>query len=161
MKLYLKQKVFKFLDHYDVYDEEQNVIFTVNQKFRFLGFHADVIAKEGFSSFEIDKEVFKFLPKYILTFEDGEQIILNFRFSLLQRKIDVETTFGNLFVRGNYWDLDFDVLIEEEVIATISKKWLSWGDTYEVDIYDEKYASEVLGIVIAIDSQKDIERNQG
>ena len=161
MKLYLKQKVFKFLDHYDVYDEEQNVIFTVNQKFRFLGFHADVNAKEGFSSFVIDKEVFRFLPKYILTFEDGEQIILNFRFSLLQRKIDVETTFGNLFVRGNYWDLDFDVLKEQEVIATISKKWLSWGDTYEVDIYDEKYASEVLGIVIAIDSQKDIERNQG
>lgn len=161
MKLYLKQKVFKFLDHYDVYDEEQNVIFTVNQKFRFLGFHADVIAKEGFSSFEIDKEVFRFLPKYILTFEDGEKIILNFRFSLLQRKIDVETTFGNLFVRGNYWDLDFDVLKEQEVIATISKKWLSWGDTYEIDIYDEKYASEVLGIVIAIDSQKDIERNHG
>lgn len=161
MKLYLKQKVFKFLDHYDVYDEEQNVIFTVNQKFRFLGFHADVIAKEGFSSFEIDKEVFRFLPKYILTFEDGEQIILNFRFSLLQRKIDVETTFGNLFVRGNYWDLDFDVLKEQEVIATISKKWLSWGDTYEIDVYNEKYASEVLGIVIAIDSQKDIERNQG
>lgn len=161
MKLYLKQKVFKFLDHYDVYDEEQNVIFTVNQKFRFLGFHADVIAKEGFSSFEIDKEVFRFLPKYILTFEDGEQIILNFRFSLLKRKIDVESTFGNLFVRGSYWDLDFDVLKEQEVIATISKKWLSWGDTYEVDIYDEKYASEVLGIVIAIDSQKDIERNQG
>lgn len=161
MKLYLKQKVFKFLDHYDVYDEEQNVIFTVNQKFRFLGFHAEVIAKKGFSSFVIDKEVFRFLPKYILTFEDGEQIILNFRFSLLQRKIDVETTFGNLFVRGNYWDLDFDVLKEQEVIATISKKWLSWGDTYEIDVYDEKYASEVLGIVIAIDSQKDIERNQG
>lgn len=161
MKLYLKQKVFKFLDHYDVYDEEQNVIFTVNQKFRFLGFHADVSAKEGFSSFVIDKEVFRFLPKYILTFEDGEQIILNFRFSLLQRKIDVESTFGNLFVRGSYWDLDFDVLKEEEVIATISKKWLTWGDTYEIDVYDKKYASEVLGIVIAIDSQKDIERNQG
>lgn len=161
MKLYLKQKVFKFLDHYDVYDEEQNVIFTVNQKFRFLGFHADVSAKEGFSSFVIDKEVFRFLPKYILTFEDGEQIILNFRFSLLQRKIDVESTFGNLFVRGNYWDLNFDVLKEEEVIATISKKWLTWGDTYEIDVYDKKYASEVLGIVIAIDSQKDIERNQG
>ncbi len=161
MKLYLKQKVFKFLDHYDVYDEEQNVIFTVNQKFRFLGFHADVTAKEGFSSFVIDKEVFRFLPKYILTFEDGEQIILNFRFSFIQRKIDVESTFGNLFVRGNFWDLDFDVLKEEEVIATISKKWLTWGDTYEIDIYDKKYASEVLGIVIAIDSQKDIERNQG
>lgn len=161
MKLYLKQKVFKFLDHYDVYDEEQNVIFTVNQKFRFLGFHADVTAKEGFSSFVIDKEVFRFLPKYILTFEDGEQIILNFRFSFIQRKIDVESTFGNLFARGNFWDLDFDVLKEEEVIATISKKWLTWGDTYEIDIYDKKYASEVLGIVIAIDSQKDIERNQG
>ncbi len=161
MKLYLKQKVFKFLDHYDVYDEEQNVIFTVNQKFRFLGFHADVSAKEGFSSFVIDKEVFRFLPKYILTFEDGEQIILNFRFSFIQRKIDVESTFGNLFVRGNYWDLNFDVLKEEEVIATISKKWLTWGDTYEIDVYDKKYASEVLGIVIAIDSQKDIERNQG
>ena len=116
MKLYLKQKVFKFLDHYDVYDENQNAIFTVNQKFRL---------------------------------------------SFIHRKIDVETTFENLSVRGKFWDMDFEVLKEGEVIADISKKWLTWGDTYEVDIYDDKYTSEILGIVIAIDNQKDMERNQG
>ena len=139
MKLYLKQKVFKFLDHYDVYDENQNAIFTVNQKFKFLGFHADVTARGDYQSFEIDKEIITFLPKYVLTFENREKIYLNFRLSFIHRKIDVEG----------------------EVIADISKKWLTWGDTYEVDIYDDKYTSEILGIVIAIDNQKDMERNQG
>lgn len=161
MKLYLKQKVFKFLDHYDVYDENQNAIFTVNQKFKFLGFHADVTAREDYQSFEIDKEIITFLPKYVLTFENAEKIYLNFRLSFIHRKIDVKTTFENLSVRGKFWDMDFEVLKEGEVIADISKKWLTWGDTYEVDIYDDKYTSEILGIVIAIDNQKDMERNQG
>ena len=161
MKLYLTQKVFKFLDHYDVYDENQNAIFTVNQKFKFLGFHADVTARGEYQSFEIDKEIITFLPKYVLTFENREKIYLNFRLSFIHRKIDVKTTFENLSVRGKFWDMDFEVLKEGEVIADISKKWLTWGDTYEVDIYDDKYTSEILGIVIAIDNQKDMERNQG
>lgn len=57
MKLYLKQKVFKFLDHYDVYDENQNAIFTVNQKFKFLGFHADVTARGDYQALKLTKKL--------------------------------------------------------------------------------------------------------
>ncbi|MDZ7835210.1 MAG: hypothetical protein U5K84_07530 [Alkalibacterium sp.] len=47
-----------------------------------------------------------------------------------------------------------DYVIKEgnKVIADINKKWLSWGDSYEIDIQDERFVSLLLGIVVVIDA---------
>lgn len=36
-------------------------------------------------------------------------------------------------------------------IAQIHKKWLTWGDTYEVEIYNEDFEETIVALVIAID----------
>ena len=44
-------------------------------------------------------------------------------------------------------------------IANVSKAYLSWSDTYQIDIVDEEYADVLLGIVIVIDAVLASERN--
>jgi uncharacterized protein YxjI len=39
-------------------------------------------------------------------------------------------------------------------IAEIHKKWISWGDTYEVVIYEEDLDDLIIALVVAIDRVK-------
>ena len=38
-------------------------------------------------------------------------------------------------VEGNIWSHDYTISKKGQIIATIHKKWLSWSDTYEMNIY--------------------------
>lgn len=157
MKLYFKQKIFKLLDHFEVFDEDQNVLYTVDQRLKLLQYSADVTSIVDKTNFTIESKIISLLPKYVISYENGESIFIDFKLSLLHRKIILKTTFGELSVRGNFWDMDFDVLYEDKVVATISKEWFAFADTYEMNIYDDRFTSAVLGITIAIDNVKDIE----
>ena len=38
-----------------------------------------------------------------------------------------------------------------DVVATVTKKWFSWGDTYLLDVADDGDALTALGVMLAID----------
>jgi uncharacterized protein YxjI len=60
-------------------------------------------------------------------------------------------------VDGNWWDMDFDVSRKGRKIAEINKRWISWGDTYEITILDESLEELIISLVIAIDCVKEDE----
>lgn len=49
----------------------------------------------------------------------------------------------------------------EKVVAEISKEWLSWGDSYVIDIQNNDQRELLLGAVIVIDCVISANRNQG
>ena len=67
------------------------------------------------------------------------------RYSISAEGIDVD---------GNWWDMDFVVNRNGKRIAEIHKKWISWGDTYEVVIYEEDLDDLIIALVVAIDRVK-------
>lgn len=70
--LYIKQKIFKITDHYDVFDENQNPVYHVNQDFKLIGNTVHVEKKDKTSSFVIDRQLFSLLPKYNVKFNDSK-----------------------------------------------------------------------------------------
>lgn len=72
-----------------------------------------------------------------------------------KKKIDIITSGMNLMVLGNFGDSEFSIHCGNEVIGKIKEEYLSWGDTFEVSVYDESKQDLILGILIAIDSIKD------
>lgn len=54
-------------------------------------------------------------------------------------------------IEGSIMAHDYRITEENDVIADVSKKWLSWGDSYLIDIYDERQHELLLGAVIVID----------
>ncbi|KFN93427.1 hypothetical protein TMUPMC115_0393 [Tetragenococcus muriaticus PMC-11-5] len=50
--------------------------------------------------------------------------------------------------------MEFEVYSQEKQVASIRKRWFSWGDTYEVTILDEELEQLLISLVIAIDCVK-------
>ena len=46
---------------------------------------------------------------------------------------------------------DYQIIKRGRKIVTISKEWMTWGDSYELDIADPADELVALAVVIAID----------
>jgi uncharacterized protein YxjI len=154
-RLYIKQKVFKITDHYPVLDENQNVVYQVDQDFKLIGNTVHVSDKHGSKIFVVDKEIFTLLPKYVVNFANGQSIYLVSRLRFLVKQIDVLPEETGIVLEGDIFDHNFSIYKHGSLIAMIQKQFLAWGDTYELIIHDEKQQDLILSLMIAVDCIKD------
>jgi len=54
-------------------------------------------------------------------------------------------------MQGNFLAHDFSILKDSKVVATVDKKWLSFADTYMVEISDDEDQAFMLAMIIVID----------
>ncbi len=50
--------------------------------------------------------------------------------------------------------MEFQVSQNGNVIGKVSKEWFTWGDSYKVQIIDEKMETIMIALVVAIDCVK-------
>lgn len=158
--LYIKQKVFKITDHYPVYDENHNEVFNVVETFRFFNKKWD-ISSNGRHVCSVNKKPLHFLPTYTVEYANNISYNVKQRLSLLRKKINVNANtdaVDDLFLKGDFFDLNFSLYDQSgKKLATINKKLIAWGDTYELRVFDERYTSLFLALVIVVDNIKDTE----
>ncbi len=153
--LYIKQKVFKITDHYPILDEQQRTVYEVNQDLKFFGNTVHVSDANGIERFVVDKEIFTFLPRFVVRFSSGQEVILRSRMEFFKKKIDIEQDGPALYLEGDWLDFDFTVYRDSEAIGKISREFLAWGDTYQMAIYEPQYEELVVALTIAVDCIKD------
>ena len=150
MKLYIKQKVFSWRDKFRIYDEFGNDRYYVEGEVFTFGKKLHLLSADGRELAFIHQKVLSFLPKYFINRngEDVAQVVKEFTF--LKQKYSVS---------GLGWSVDGDFLAHEyqirsggSVIAGITKKWFSWGDSYEIDIADGADEIMALSVVLIIDA---------
>ncbi|HHT45006.1 MAG TPA: hypothetical protein GXZ89_05895 [Fastidiosipila sp.] len=151
-ELYLKQKVFKITDHYPIYDKDQNVVYQVDQDFRLVGNTVHVSRPNVEHVFTVNKKIFALLPQFTVDFADHSQLMIKQRLTFMRRKIDIISDTMNLQVEGNWLDLNFTVLKDGQALGTIKRAWISWGDMYELKIFEPAYETVFVAIVIAVDA---------
>ena len=155
MKLIFKQKFLSLFDSYDIYDENNNVVYKVKGQLSF-GHLFKIYDSNNEEVGHLKQKVFTFLPKYEI-YEHGEKLgEIHREFSPFIPKFTI--TFGNYTVKGNFMEWDYDVYKENVKIATISKELLKLTDTYVINV-DDHEALIALMIVLAIDSIKDNRSN--
>lgn len=154
-KLFIKQKILKITDHYEVTDENEKVIYFVDQDFKFIGNTVRVKKYDGSKSFVIDREILTFLPRYKVEFKDGKSFSIEHKFSLLKRRLDIVSNDYKLEIQGAFFDMDFDVYNDGMLVGSISKEWLRWGDSFVIEVIDHAFEEELVALVIAIDEIKD------
>ena len=54
-------------------------------------------------------------------------------------------------IQGSFWDHEFTFERAGRIVATVSKKYWSWTDTYGVDIQDGEDEESILATCIVID----------
>lgn len=156
-QLYIKQKVFKITDHYPITDEEGTPVYQVDEDFRFFKKMFRVTRPDGSPAFSIEKQITFLRPLFAVSFPDGRELEIRSRFTFLKKVIDIGPESEGLILRGDFWNHSFQVLRFERRIGEIRKKWLSWGDSYELDIEDPHYEELFLAVVLAVDAILDAE----
>lgn len=150
MKLYIKQKVFSWGAKFRIYDEYENDKYSVEGEVFTLGKKLHLYAIDGKELAYIHQKILSFLPKYYINCngQDIAEVIKEFTFFRQEYSVD-----GLCWtVKGDFWAHEYQIHSEQGVVATISKHWFAWGDTYEIDIADGVDEVLALSVVLIIDA---------
>lgn len=154
----IRQKVFAFGgEKFDVTDEAERPVYRVEGSFMRLPKSFTITDMEGCEVARIEKKTFSWMPHFSVLVGGAEVACIDREFSLFRPKYRIDAQ--GLLIRGDWFDLNFAVVRDGETVAEISKRWLSWGDTYEVAVLDDALDVVVLALVVAIDKVKADETN--
>lgn len=150
MKLYIKQKVFSWGDKFRIYDEFGNDVYYVEGEVFSFGKKLHLYSPDGTELCYIRQKVFSFLPKYhiIIDAVQAAEVIKEFTFF----RQEYTVVGPGWTVSGDFFNHEYAVRSFGSVIASVSKHWFTWGDTYEIDIADPKDVIMALGVVLIIDA---------
>lgn len=150
---YIKQRIFSIGDKYNIYDENENLcykatgeIFTLTSKLHVFD------EKKQKEIFFIRKKFFTFLPQYEMYKDENLVASVIKRFTFFSHKIDITSDFGDFEVLGDFMSHDFEINYNSKVVASVHKRWLSFGDTYEITINDDSKVDFFIALVIMIDN---------
>jgi len=151
---YMKQKVFSFKDKYKIFDAEgKQVYHCAGKVFSFTR------KKELFDSvtnqhlYTLKRALFRLLPKYYLIDPKDNSTVATIqkKLALMKHKLEIDSGLGAYVIEGNLFAHDFGILENGGEIVSVHKKWVSFGDSYEITIKDEAKVPFFLGMVVLID----------
>ena len=149
MKLYIKEKVFSWGDKFTVKDEYGNDKFFVEGEIFSWGKKLHVYDRHGQEVAFIKQELFRFLPTYSVFCGDEYVAQIRKEFTFLFPKYSID---------GLGWEIDGSFMAHNYVISRggttivrISKEWMTWGDSYELDIANPSDEIIALAVVLTID----------
>lgn len=152
MKLLFKQRIFSWLDSYDVYDENGETVYTVKGQLSF-GHKLLIYNKYNEHVGTIKEQVLTFLSRFAL-YENNQYIgNISQQFTFFKPTYILE--YKDWKVKGNFWQWDYQITDRSgNIIAVINKDIFRMSDTYSLTIANDEDALYVLMIIIAIDAHK-------
>lgn len=151
-QLYMKQKVFSLNGQFTVKDEQQQDAYYVEGSFMKIPKTFSIYDTRRNEVALITKKTFSFLPQFFVDVNGKQVLTIKKEFSFFKAKYTIDA--AGMEVQGDWWDMDFDVLQHGEVIGSVSKEWFTWGDSYQITIYQENLEEIMIGLVVAIDCVK-------
>lgn len=149
MKLYMKQKVFSWADRFTIKDEYgadkyyvEGQVFSFGKKLRVYDLVGNEVAY-------IEQQVFTFLPRFYVYVNGSKVAEIVKEFSFFTPRYSVEGLGWD--VEGSFMAHDYWITKNGSEIIRISKEWMTWGDSYQIDIQEKENEIIALAVVLAID----------
>lgn len=159
MDLYIKQRIFTWGDSFDVYDSDGNTVFTVEGEIFTFGKKLHLYDLMENELAYIEQELLTFLPKYRIYKGDEEVCEIVKEFTFFHPEYTVTGPELEWRITGDFFDHDYSVMAGDRTVATVSKEWLTWGDTYAIWIDSSVDHVTALSVVLVIDACLDAQRN--
>lgn len=155
-KYYMNQKL-SLRDRFIIKDEQMEDAFVAEGEFFTLGKKIKLYTNTGEEVLFIRQKIWTILSKY--EFFVGEELICEMKqeFTFFKSRYNILTP--NWKITGDVWAHNYEIRDDLGIIATINKKWFSFMDAYEINIYQEEYIELVLGVIIAIDADLEAKAN--
>lgn len=152
---YFKEKLFKITDHYPVLDQDGKEAYYIDQDFKFVGYKVHIQNLRTGARILVEQKILNLLPTYEVRFEDGSIMEVKSKIALLGRKIDATYKGEVLNLRGNIWDLNFDIYKDQRLIGSLDKKILALSDQFALRVEDMAYADLLVALTLCINNIKD------
>jgi len=152
MKLLFKQRVFSWLDSYDIYGENGETLFIVKGQPSW-GHCLHILDTTGDHIGTVKEVFFSLLPRFEIY--AGDRLLGSIRkeFTFFKPKFTLDM--NGWTIDGDWFEWDYSIRnASGRVVATISKQLLNWSDTYIIDVPELADAIPALMVVLAIDAEK-------
>ena len=149
MKLYIKEKVFTFGDQFSVMDAAGQEKYFVQGEVFSWGKKLHVYDRAGRELAFIKQELFNFLPNYEVRIGGQFAARVQGIFTLFSSKYYIAGPGWD--VTGHFMEHDYIITKGNSTIVTIEKEWMTWGDSYVLDIYHPEDELLALAVVLTID----------
>lgn len=151
MKLIQKQKFLSWFDSYNIFDENNNVVFQVQGRLSW-GHKLEIYDARGNYLGRITEKIITLLPKFEFFIGENSVGYLQKKLSFFTPKFELAC--NNWKISGDFFGWNYSVTDGSAVIMTCTKKLLNWTDTYIMDIQNPADALLCLMIALSIDIEK-------
>ncbi|RDW15844.1 hypothetical protein CWR48_19160 [Oceanobacillus arenosus] len=151
-QLYIKQKVFSLSGKFTVKDQQEQDVYYVEGSFLRVPKTFSIMNTTRDEVALITKKIFSFLPKFLVEVNGREVLTIKKEFSFFKARYTIDA--AGIEVRGNWWDMNFQVYQHGEVVGEVSKEWFTWGDSYKVQVLKEEMETLMIALVVAVDCVK-------
>ena len=148
MKFYMKQKVFSWRDRFTIKDEHGRDVYFVEGELLSWGKKLSVTDTNGHEVLFIKQNIWNWLPNYSLLMGGEEVAVVKKELTFFKPRYTIDGP--DWEVEGHIFEHDYSIYEGNHAVASISKEWLTWGDSYELDV-DEENALLALGVILIID----------
>ncbi len=149
MKLYIKEKVFSWGDKFTVKDEYGNDKYWVQGEVFSWGKKLHVYDSVDREVAFIKQEVWSLLPRFYVFCGDEQIAEIKKEFTFLFPKYSIQGLGWE--IEGKLMAHDYEIIKNGKSIVTISKEWMTWGDSYELNIANPEDEIVALAVVLTID----------
>jgi len=148
MKLYFKQKVFSLRQRTSITDEYGNQIFSAVGEIS-IGRRMHLYDAQNNEVAFIQQRLMRLLPRFSVYIGNNHvtDIVKEFKFF----KNDYHLEGLDWKINGSVMAHDYTIESGGRYIASIHKHWMTWGDSFEIDINDGEDIVLALAVIIAID----------
>lgn len=159
MQLYMKQKVFSWKDKFSIQNSFGEDKYFVEGKVISLGKKLRIYDAAGNELAFVNQKLVSLMPKFSVEMNGEEVAVIKKKFTFLKPKYLIEGPGWE--VQGDFFGHDYTITSSGNPVVSIHKKWMAWGDTFELDIVDEAHEVLAVAVVLAIDAVMDNQQNKG
>ena len=153
MRYVMRQKLLSLADNFTIKNEQEQDVFLVKGKVFSFGDKLSFQDLAGNEPVFIDQRLLNWSPTYEL-WKGGELLAVVKRelFSFIHHRFTVDVPGPNdLEAEGDFLDHEYTISRGGSVVATVSKRWFSWADTYGIEIADGEDDVLVLATAVVVD----------
>ncbi len=161
MRYVIRERFFRLTEDSDITDEMGRPVFQVRG--HLFSIHGTIMMMDmgGNEVATVRRELIALRPTYHITRQGYElaEVRKKFFSPFVDRfTIDIPGP-DDLYMTGSLFEHEFTIERGGEVVATVSKRWISLTETYGVDIAPGQDDALILASVLALDLAEDAERH--
>jgi uncharacterized protein YxjI len=153
MRYVMRQKLLSLADSFTIKDENERDAYVVKGKLFSFGDKLSFQDPDGNELVYIDQRLLSWGPTYELwRGTDLLAVVKRQLFSFIHHRFTVDVPGpDDLEAEGDFLDHEYTFARGDHVVASVSKKWFSWTDTYGIEVAEGEDPVLILASAVVVD----------